>query len=233
MVLAEDKAIASGLAAAETVEMAEDRARERAIALINPDLNVNFSSGEKDSPQKTSISRETLPQLDSKATSAHNESTVKQNLASTHELISVESSKATIKNQNKSSSPQKSLASEELPLIYENPSAKKTESSPPSQPSEEFSSTLSAAELNSHLTPSEENEAIAQTNPDLESNHSHESLNWDLISRTDIELKRLGWTQDQGRNYLLETYGKKSRHLLSDEELIEFCHYLESQPNSK
>lgn len=52
----------------------------------------------------------------------------------------------------------------------------------------------------------------------------------DIIARSDVELKRLGWTSEQGRNYLLETYGKRSRQLLSDEELLEFLRYLESQP---
>ncbi|MEB3247787.1 MAG: hypothetical protein VKK07_00405 [Merismopediaceae bacterium] len=52
----------------------------------------------------------------------------------------------------------------------------------------------------------------------------------EVITRTNLELKRLGWTNDQGKNYLLQTYGKRSRHLLSDEELLEFLLYLESQP---
>ncbi|NJN72456.1 MAG: hypothetical protein HC799_06375 [Limnothrix sp. RL_2_0] len=59
---------------------------------------------------------------------------------------------------------------------------------------------------------------------------SGEALDFsDIIARSDVELKRLGWTSEQGRNYLLETYGKRSRQLLSDEELLEFLRYLESQ----
>jgi hypothetical protein len=53
----------------------------------------------------------------------------------------------------------------------------------------------------------------------------------EIISRSNVELKRLGWTSDQGRNYLLQTYGKRSRQLLSDEELLEFLVYLQAQPN--
>lgn len=65
----------------------------------------------------------------------------------------------------------------------------------------------------------------------VESNTSDETLDFsDIIARSDVELKRLGWTSEQGRNYLLETYGKRSRQLLSDEELLEFLRYLESQP---
>ena len=52
----------------------------------------------------------------------------------------------------------------------------------------------------------------------------------EIIARSNLELKRLGWTSDQGRNYLLQTYGKRSRQLLSDEQLIEFLAYLEQQP---
>jgi len=52
----------------------------------------------------------------------------------------------------------------------------------------------------------------------------------EIIARSNVELKRLNWTNDQGKNYLLQTYGKRSRQLLSDEELIEFLQYLEIQP---
>lgn len=52
----------------------------------------------------------------------------------------------------------------------------------------------------------------------------------DIIAHTDVELKRLGWTNAQGRRYLEQTYGKRSRQHLSDTELTEFLGYLQSQP---
>ncbi len=52
----------------------------------------------------------------------------------------------------------------------------------------------------------------------------------DIIAHTDVELKRLGWTNAQGRRYLEQTYGKRSRQHLSDAELTEFLGYLQSQP---
>jgi hypothetical protein len=52
----------------------------------------------------------------------------------------------------------------------------------------------------------------------------------DIIARTNVELKRLGWTNHQGRDYLLQTYGKRSRQLLTDAELLDFLHHLESEP---
>lgn len=53
----------------------------------------------------------------------------------------------------------------------------------------------------------------------------------DIIAQTDVELQRLGWTVSQGREFLEKTYGKRSRHDLTDEELLEFLLFLETQPS--
>lgn len=52
----------------------------------------------------------------------------------------------------------------------------------------------------------------------------------DVIAQTDVEMRRLGWSSQQGRDHLTQTYGKRSRQQLTDEELLEFLLYLESQP---
>ncbi|NJL87492.1 MAG: hypothetical protein HC886_18350 [Leptolyngbyaceae cyanobacterium SM1_1_3] len=52
----------------------------------------------------------------------------------------------------------------------------------------------------------------------------------DILAQTDVELRRLGWSVQQGREFLEQTYSKRSRHDLSDEELLEFLLYLEKQP---
>lgn len=54
----------------------------------------------------------------------------------------------------------------------------------------------------------------------------------DIIAQTDVELKRLNWSVRQGREYLEKRYNKRSRHDLSDEELLEFLLYLETQPSA-
>lgn len=51
----------------------------------------------------------------------------------------------------------------------------------------------------------------------------------DVIAQTDVELTRLGWTNEQGREYLEKTYGKRSRQQLTDDELMSFLLYLEEQ----
>jgi hypothetical protein len=52
------------------------------------------------------------------------------------------------------------------------------------------------------------------------------------IAKISVEMKRLGWTTEQGRRHLKETYGKRSRQELNDSELMDFLGYLETQPSS-
>jgi hypothetical protein len=40
----------------------------------------------------------------------------------------------------------------------------------------------------------------------------------------------LGWTANQGKDYLKQGYGKEARHFLNREELFDFLQYLESLP---
>jgi hypothetical protein len=49
----------------------------------------------------------------------------------------------------------------------------------------------------------------------------------DLINKTDAEMKRLGWTELQGREFLEKTYGTRSRLQLTEEELDNFLLYLQ------
>lgn len=51
----------------------------------------------------------------------------------------------------------------------------------------------------------------------------------DVIAQTDVEMARLGWSSLQGRTYLEQTFNKRSRQQLTDEELLTFLLYLESQ----
>jgi len=53
----------------------------------------------------------------------------------------------------------------------------------------------------------------------------------EIKQKTDIEIKRLSWTKDQGKEFLMSRYGKRSRLHLTDEQLLEFLRYLETLPN--
>lgn len=50
----------------------------------------------------------------------------------------------------------------------------------------------------------------------------------DLIAQTDREMQRLGWDVEQGRNYLLQNFNKRSRQQLTLAELTQFLTYLKS-----
>ncbi|MDJ0620088.1 MAG: hypothetical protein QNJ63_25670 [Calothrix sp. MO_192.B10] len=44
-----------------------------------------------------------------------------------------------------------------------------------------------------------------------------------------VEMKRLNWSIDQGREYLQRSYNKRSRQQLTSSEITEFLNYLQSQ----
>jgi|688.fasta_scaffold46040_5 hypothetical protein len=76
-------------------------------------------------------------------------------------------------------------------------------------------------------------ECVPPTNDDQDSvlaqncDRADNSLQWDdLITEIDLLLKKLNWTPDKGKNYLLNKYGFKSRHQLSDVQVIEFLNDL-------
>jgi hypothetical protein len=50
----------------------------------------------------------------------------------------------------------------------------------------------------------------------------------DPIAQIDVEMERLGWSRDMGRDYLQKTFRKRSRQQLSDSELMQFLTHLKS-----
>ncbi len=52
----------------------------------------------------------------------------------------------------------------------------------------------------------------------------------DMIPLINMELKRLGWSREKGRDCIIELYNKRSSSLLSDEELLGLLRYLQAQP---
>ena len=48
----------------------------------------------------------------------------------------------------------------------------------------------------------------------------------EIIQQINLEMKRISWTPIMGQEYIIKTYGKRSRQLLNDEQLIEFIQYL-------
>ena len=181
--------LATGLAAADTVEKAEDEARERALAV----LDIYLTS------TKTPPRNETTPPSSRNLNSFTPTAIVEPELNQS----SVTPETATPKETSNSSSDNAVSPSREKP---------KPETVTPKETSN------SSSELSSHSVPSSHQEDKTMMDSS------------DIIARTNVELRRLNWTSEQGRKFLGETYGKRSRSLLSDAELLEFLEYLEKQP---
>lgn len=63
----------------------------------------------------------------------------------------------------------------------------------------------------------------------LSTQQLYEFLNYlQVFAQTSKELERLGWTNQQGKEYLIENYSKQSRQYLSYQELSEFLQHLQA-----
>ena len=54
-----------------------------------------------------------------------------------------------------------------------------------------------------------------------------------LINSIDFEAKRLNWHIDRLNDYVLNTYGKRTRYFLTARQLLELSEYLKSQSSRK
>jgi hypothetical protein len=246
--------LVTGLAAAQTVELAEDQARSRALAILgidttaneekethhaalevtvplNPTLNTSptFSDATAALSESLQATQPTLlpdPPVDNNA----NDMSPLEPAELTAPPIMEVSSKTPRRSKREKVAdltPTTSPVVDEIPFADETPSVEVEpfEEAEPSLVTAEMSQTsLNETSAKSYL-PSEPE--IATSEPPIPSTPIDFS---DIIARTNVELKRLGWTNQQGRDYLVQTYGKRSRQLLTDAELLDFLHHLESEP---
>lgn len=54
-----------------------------------------------------------------------------------------------------------------------------------------------------------------------------------LLAKNDADIKYLGLSPQEARQMLIDKYGKRSRHLLTNEELIDFVSYVDSLVQKK
>ena len=186
--------LATGLAAAETVEQAEDEARSRALAVL--EIPATAAPSVSTSPQK--------PSAHSPPQTVTPESPVSN------------ASPSSIAPSNQATAPS---TAETEPVKETNHAPQETVTNGHPQ----------APEFNSEVRMTDAEESQPVTNG---SNQGEETVtdSSDIIARTNVELRRLRWTSEQGRKFLQETYGKRSRTLLSESELLQFLEYLEKQP---
>lgn len=238
LVEVEGVTLATGLAAADTIENAEDQARTRALAVLGilataetkpqqpqtiaADLTAPLTP--TPTPQIPLI-KEKLPQpaQSSELTTfsqvdSEDISTSKRNFSSkdtSDTAISLEESDEALNGDSTS-------REMEVEADHEENTPLSTPTVVPTTTTDTPTSSLTPE----NNYPSVELQANVTTTP-LTSGVVDFS---EMIARTTIELKRLGWDKQRGIDYLLATYNKKIRSELTDIELQEFLNYLESQP---
>ena len=191
----EGKTVVTGLAAADTVEIAEDRARERALLLLEAESTPDLQLVEKVSPNNISLP-EDLP----KPVASAKKST------KTAKVTEIPRPEAKIEPEL----PQV----QDIPLPEPEPLLLETETDNYSLLSE----LPEEASLTEEEPPAPEPVVVIP-----------EEIDYSVLkTKIDVEMKRLAWTTEKGREYLISTYGKKSRLLLTNEELLEFYNYLSS-----
>lgn len=231
--------LANGLAAAEKLELAEDRARERAISALGLEIEPKQIQKIEEpvlatvTPSERAIENGTKAIID--AEERDNNSSVDQVVLprTPHpaiEQMATSSEPATPTINAPLSVPKQQDALPDLNVASEQEQEQGIDDTPDTN-----QGTLFAGTYNSQST--EVESVLDLPNPTAtissESDTTTEIVEMDfnkIKHQTDIEIKRLGWTRDDGRNFLQSHYGKRSRLHLTDEELLEFLHYLESLP---
>ncbi len=247
---------ATGMAGAETVEVAEDKARTRALMVLgisnspqaavelappttapvqlNPTLNTpkvklntsnqasytpvmdeDFSSSDWSAPDDREIS---LPPISEENYQTESVATDTNDFANGD----------TYSQNFPENLPATDNRSQELDTPFE-----KRETTPDHQPerptySGSFASNVTPFTPRNYSSPDNVNHQIGVGKKNQRSEPVDLS---DVIAKTDVELQRLGWTAEQGREHLIKTYGKRGRTLLTEEELHSFLQHLESQPD--
>ncbi|NJO29079.1 MAG: hypothetical protein HC874_17150 [Richelia sp. SL_2_1] len=250
---------ATGMAAAETIEEAEDRSRIRALMVL-------ITKDEPQAQQKVIEQKEkeviTSPQpnlqlFSNRSLSVRTDETVEytntnpnlteatQTIASQTPITSP-SNPTEVPQSTPSNSPE-FFSSDDNSDIYDQdldkplpiPTYDEPEFDAPIEDTDIMSDYQPEAEENStpnNVTPINRSAEINSTQKTSKTTATKRKKKTepvdlsDVIAKTDVELERLGWTPQQGREYLINTYGKRGRTLLTEEELLDFLNYLESLP---
>ncbi|MFN6513329.1 MAG: hypothetical protein RMY29_002355 [Nostoc sp. CreGUA01] len=250
---------ATGMAAAETVEVAEDQARTRALmvlgitnapqesisqAQLNPSLNTKEGLSESSysptknedfvAPQWSVVSDKEISIPSSRQRNLKLEPVTTENLDPPTATSKIELTSDTPSTSN--------TYSQDLGQEFALTANRQLEFDPPAENLEMMSSKEVENQIfpgisTSNVTPftprnyTPQEDTVPQISTSKRKKKAEPVDLSDVIAKTDVELQRLGWTPDQGREHLIKTYGKRGRTLLTEEELHGFLKYLQSQPD--
>lgn len=216
--------LATAMAAADRVEEAEDRARVRAMAvlgisptvataspLMSPTFEVQAQSLMKEAPKEQDIP-DSLPSVESAI-----ESTTPEFEEPPEVAEPAKKSSRKKKEKEEISADSDLLSFSEFDSFEAVPEPVESVYSSEAQYSEEPLQAEADAD-----------ESMKEILPDLSSEPIDLS---DAIAQIGTEIERIGWTKKQGSTYLQQTYSKKTRAELTEDELLEFLHYLKALPS--
>lgn len=222
----------TSMAAAETVEIAEDQARERALGVLMPQSASALTQPWQHSPvdtesQQPAESKPAIPELvDDRIALATN--TV------TNELEPKDSDVSDFSTQSDQD------WSNVTPMRSPSPMLVETADDPIGSAPIDLSDALLKIDVllkrlgwsSDHESEYLERTYKKRSRQFLTETEIVEFENYlELLAKTGDEMKRLKWSMQQGRDYLLQTYNKRKRTSLTHQELLEFLEYLESQPS--
>lgn len=224
---------ATGMAAAETIEAAEDQARNRALMVIGTKSQPSVApSPELVTQMQPQPSLPTTSKFDSESTYAATLNPVSPTEI-TPPPTPTPASKAKTDTYSQDFSQSLTGTAKPEPQLdtpLENAGIMPSSQSENQPLPEIASSNVTPFPQRSYSSPPPEDVEI-QPAPTTKKKKKAEPVDQsDDIAKIGVEMQRLGWTTEQGRDYLIKTYGKRSRHLLDPEELRQFRIYLESQP---
>ena len=240
----EGTTLATGLAAADTVELAEDQARTRALEALALDSSTVTKQQETPavtngevlvSPQPTPITARAFPEATSVTTPTRSESLVQPQPMRVPEttIASDVRSLSSLEPKHEEVADRVTvtpLLADEMTFTYDEYDLPEVETTQEAETPLWAAEKTSTTPLNDVPVPSYAEKELETDTNETPSTASPVDFS-DIIARTNVELKRLGWTNQQGRDYLVQTYGKRSRQLLTDDELLDFLHHLESEPS--
>jgi hypothetical protein len=246
-VQAEGVTIVTGFAVSSDLEIAQDKALDRVLKIlgikIEPELTRSFTFESKENNHKLTPENQIAAQvtiLDDSSPSdlkkeVSNFSLQRESAKNSEDTFgevtlpkeSVPSKLQTPSFQGEANP--KSMDSKVSPI----PEVNSTRTDEPSEKTIEELSLLKAAIAEPIMTELGSLEAPKPPIEPLESSLPTPPIDKQYLNNQAlIEIKRLGWTNKQGSDYLSTKYGKdkKTRRDLSDEELLDFCTYLQSLP---
>jgi hypothetical protein len=230
---------ATGMAMADSLEEAEDRARERALMVLNLKQVSNLIPEAIATPQQTQTPPPTNIPVTSTLTQKQVSNLIPEAIATPQQTqtppptTTPVTSTLTQKNDSSLNREQDLATTNNLEQYFDNLTDNLI--AIPNTNSDKGVDNSLFAVTNNNVTPftprntTPPEETVTSTTKRKKQNQPMDLST--AMAEIDIEMTRLGWGKEQGREHLIQTYNKRARSLLSDEELFDFLKHLKSLPS--